>query len=117
MSVEVFECIAEELFQSEDTEESLFAHLFFQLGWNLMKCAEKCKGCKTNHIYWNADSLVFEFAKSKGYQHGKFVGPWHCYANPEKPHLCVVLVLAKYCLTYTEVLTKGAPLFEGFVTV
>ena len=78
-----------------------------------MKRAENCEGCKIDHIYWSADSLVFEFAKSKGDQDGKFVGPWHCYSNPESPHLCVVLALAKYCLTYQEVLIRGAPLFEG----
>lgn len=113
MSVETFEYIAKEMFVSDNAEESLFAHFFFLLDWNLMKRAENCAGCKINHIHWNGDALVFEFAKSKGDPDGKFTGPWHCYANPEKPYICVVLALAKYCLTYTDVLTNGAPLFEG----
>ena len=113
MSVEVFEYISKELFVSEDPEESLFGHLFFLLDWNLMKRAENCEKCKINHIYWSGDALIFEFAKSKGDQEGKFHGPWHCYANPEKPHLCLVLAMAKYCLTYSDVCSKGAPLFEG----
>ena len=113
MSVEVYEYIAKEMFESDKAEHSLFAHLFFLLDWNLMKRAENCAGCKIDHIYWNGDSLVFEFAKSKGDPDGKFVGPWHCYANPEKPHVCLVLAMAKYCLTYREVLMKNAPLFEG----
>ena len=112
-SVETFEYIAKELFVSESAELAVFAHLFFLLDWNLTKRAENCEGCKIDHIYWSADSLVFEFAKSKGDQDGKFVGPWHCYSNPESPHLCVVLALANYCLTYQEVLIRGAPLFEG----
>ena len=56
---------------------------------------------------------MFEFAESKGDPDRKFTGPWHCYVNPERPYICVVLALAKYCLTFTEVLVSGAPLFEG----
>ena len=98
---------------SDAPEESLFAHLFFILHWNLMKRAENCQMCKISHIYFHGDALVFEFAKSKGDQDGKFVGPWHCYANPQKPHVCVVLAMAKFCLAYDGVLSKNAPLFEG----
>ena len=105
-SVETFEYIAKELFVSESAELAVFAHLFFLIDWNLMKGAENCEGCKIDHIYWSADSLVFEFAKSKGDQDGKNFGPWHCYSNPESPHLCIVLALAKYCLTYQEVQTS-----------
>ena len=75
MSVETFEYIAKDLFVSESAELAVFAHLFFLLDWNLMKRAENCEGCKIDHIYWSADSLVFEFAKSKGDQDGKFIGP------------------------------------------
>ena len=93
---------------SDAPEESLFAHLFFILHWNLMKRAENCQMCKISHIYFHGDALVFEFAKSKGDQDGKFVGPWHCYANPQKPHVCVVLAMAKFCLPYDAVLAKNA---------
>ena len=113
MSVETFKYTAKEMFLSDTTEESLFAHLFSLLDWNLIKCAESCSGCKINHIHWNGDALVFEFAKSKGDPDEKITGPWHCYANPEKSYIRVVLALAKYCLAFTEVLANGAPLFEG----
>ena len=56
---------------------------------------------------------MFKFAKYKGSPDGKFTGPWHCYAKPKKPYICVVLALSKYCLAFTEVLANGAPLFEG----
>ena len=53
MSVETFEYIAKEMFLSDTAEESLFAHLFFFLDWNLIKRSEKCAGCKIIHIHWN----------------------------------------------------------------
>ena len=56
---------------------------------------------------------MFGFAKSKGDPDGKLMGPWHCITNPESPYFFVVLALAKYCLTFTEVLANGDPLFEG----
>ena len=102
MSVETFEYIVKEMFLSDTAEESLFYHLFFFLEWNLMKRAENCAGCKINHIHWNGDALVFKFAKSKGDSDGKFMGPWHYYANPEKPYICVVLALSKYCLLHAR---------------
>ena len=39
MSVETFEYIAKQMFLSDTAEESLFAHLFPLLDWNLMKRA------------------------------------------------------------------------------
>ena len=52
-SVETFEYIAKEMFLSDTAEESLFAHLFFFLDWNLIKRSENCAGCKIIHIHWN----------------------------------------------------------------
>ena len=79
-----------------------------------MKRAENCVDCKINHITVRNDSLVFQFAKSKGHQNGKeHVGPWHVYANPGEPHLCVVLSLARYLFTYPQLLKEDASLFQG----
>ena len=79
-----------------------------------MKRAENCVDCKINHITIRNDALVFQFAKSKGHQNGEeHVGPWHLYANPEHPHLCVVLSLAKYLFTYPELLKDDSSLFQG----
>ena len=79
-----------------------------------MKRAENCVDCKINHIHIRNDSLVFEFAKSKGHQNGEeHVGPWHVYANPEEPHLCLVLSLARYLFTYPQLLNENASLFQG----
>ena len=79
-----------------------------------MKRAENYVDCKMNHNTIRNDSLVFQFAKSKGHQNGEeHVGPWHLYANPEEPHICVVLSLARYLFTYPQLLKEGASLFQG----
>ena len=79
-----------------------------------MKRAENCVDCKINHISIQNDSLVFQFAKSKSHQNGEeHIGPWHLYVNPEEPHLCVVLSLARYLFTYPQLLKEDASLFQG----
>ena len=79
-----------------------------------MKRAENCVNAKIEHISFCNDSLVFEFVKSKAHQYGEdHVGPWHVYANPLEPHICPVLSFARYILTYPEVLSSKASLFQG----
>ena len=79
-----------------------------------MKRAENCVDCKITHITIRNDALVFAFAKSKGHQNGEeHVGPWHVYANPEEPHLCVVLALSRYLFTCPQLLKEDASLFQG----
>ena len=79
-----------------------------------MKRAENCVDCKITHITVKSDALTFQFAKSKGHQNGEeHVGPWHVYANPLEPHLCVVLSLARYLFTYPELFLNNTALFQG----
>ena len=78
-----------------------------------MKWAENRVDCKIMHIQVKSDSLVFEFAKSKGHQNGEeHVGPWHVYANPLEPHLCVVISLAQYLFAYPELFLNNTALFQ-----
>ena len=79
-----------------------------------MKRAENCVDCKIDHIYIENDSLVFHFAKSKGHQDGEeHVGPWHVFANPDEPWMCPFLAMARYGLSYHEVLVSHSHLFDG----
>ena len=79
-----------------------------------MKRAENCVDCKITYITIRNDALVFAFAKSKGHRNGEeYVGPRHVYANPEEPHLCVVLALSRYLFTYPQLLKEDASLFQG----
>ena len=112
MPLEVYEKVARQLFCSREKED-IFCHLFLVLDWCLMKRAENCVGAKINHISFIDDALVFEFAKSKGNQTGDEFGPWHVYANPNKPWMCPVLALSMYLFCYPDVLRGDAPLFEG----
>ena len=57
---------------------------------------------------------MFQFAESKSHQTGEsHVGPWHVYANPQKPWLCPVLSLARFLFCPPDVLQGDVPLFEG----
>ena len=98
MKQEVSEMIAEHLFKSDKQEDILY-HLIFLLDWNLMKRAENCMNAKMIHTQFKEDHLAFEFAKEKGKQHGDMHGPWHCFANPKKPHI-EDLSRARLCKVY-----------------
>ena len=53
-----------------------------------MKMAENCVDAKISDMTFKNDSLVFQFAKSKGRQNGKdHVDPWHVYVKPHRPHI------------------------------
>ena len=55
----------------------------------------------------NMHYLKCVFEKEKGKQHGDMHGPWRCFANPEKSHVCLVLALARYIFAFQEVLQAG----------
>ncbi|KAL7494346.1 hypothetical protein ACHAWT_003470 [Skeletonema menzelii] len=112
MKPEAYELIAEHLFKSGEKRD-IFNHLMLLLDWNLMKRSENCLNVKMIHIEFEEDYLKFVFEKEKGKQHGDMHGPWHCFANPEKPHICLVLAFARYIFAFPEVLQEGKPLFPG----
>ena len=79
-----------------------------------MKRAENVVDAKIDHIWVEDDSVIFQFAKSKGMQDGEdHVGPWHVYANPLKPELCPFLAMAKYLFTFPDILSSNSSLFPG----
>ena len=61
--------IAELLFKS-NTIDSIFAHCFLVLEWNLMARSDNIVHSHISHMEWLEDSLVFYFMKSKGDQEG-----------------------------------------------
>jgi len=113
MTLQLYRKICEWLFTSPDPEH-LFAHLFLVLDWNLMKRAENCQGAMISHITICEDCICFHFAKSKGHQDGEgSLGPWHLYANPFEPYTCAYLAMARYLMTFPDVLKNNSPLFPG----
>ena len=82
------------------SNEYLFAHCFFTIEWNLMARADNVVHMSVEHIEWNDDCLVFYFATTKTDPNGeKQRLPWHVSSNPLKPHICLVLAMAKYVLS------------------
>ena len=79
-----------------------------------MRRAENCVNAQIAHIYFEDDSLVFEFSKSKGHQDGEDrLGPWHAYEKPNELCIYPLLALTGYMLTYPERKYGKGPLFEG----
>ena len=82
ISLESYELLTKTLFESEEKRD-IYEHLFLVLDWRLMKRAGNCANTTVIHFHFHSDCLIFEFAKSKGYQKGENnLGPWHIYANP-----------------------------------
>ena len=96
ISLEVDELLAKTLFESVEKRD-IFAHLFLVLDFCLMKGVGNCVNSKINHIHFHSDSLIFEFAKSKGHQKGENnLGLWNVYATPSKMWSFPVLSLSRY---------------------
>lgn len=114
MSFAVYQLMARKLFESAD-QDSLFAHTFLVLEWNLMARAHSVADLDIAHIEWRQDCLLFFFGKSKGNQTGEdSERPFHVYSNPEKPEICPVLALATYVTTYPDLLrSSDGRLFPG----
>ena len=77
-----------------------------------MNRSENCVNAKIVYIYFEDDSLAFEFAKSKGHKYGEEnLGRWHIYAIPKKLCIQTVLALVIYLMTYKETLAGKWTLF------
>ena len=79
---------------------------------NLVKWAENAIGAKINHIYFENDSLVFYFVKSKDNQEANHIGLWHAHTNPLWLYICPILSLARYVFLFPEIFSSGSKLFS-----
>ena len=75
-------------------------------------------GSDGSGIWWRRLTIVWIFTfllwKIQKKQTGDASDrPWHVYSNPNSPHICPVLDLAKYLLTHPDLLQEGSPLFPG----
>ena len=113
MTFEVYQLLCE-LFMREEDPEFAFAHAFLTLEWNLMARSENVVDAHVDHIFWNNDSLVMQFARTKGDQIGKKSDQlWHVYANPDNPAVCAVLALSKYLFSFPGILSVALSSDEG----
>ncbi|RHZ20750.1 hypothetical protein DYB26_004174 [Aphanomyces astaci] len=76
-------------------------HAYLLLTWNLMGRSGSTASIHLNSLSWEEDCLGVQFRRLKTAQEG--VGPnkpRHCFANPLKPNLCVVLALGLYLVMH-----------------
>ncbi len=108
---ELYHAICHWLLQNESTE-SVFAHCFLTMTWNLMCHSKNTVKIQNAHISWIGDALAVQFAHSKTDQMGSTSG-WkhHIYANLTMPEICAVLSYAMYRQTFPSV--EGTKLFTG----
>ena len=94
----LYKIIAERLLKYSSTE-TIFAHTFLLLSWNLMCRAGNAVGICFSHMEWKEDALRIYFAHQKNDQMGERPrDPRHVYANPKSPQVCPILSLGIYLL-------------------
>jgi hypothetical protein len=95
-------------------KDSLFAHLYVVLCWNLFSRSNSIANIMYNHIEWKEDALMITVPKHKGDQEGAKAFPKHCYADPYTPEICPVLALALhiFCTSFRPDVTDPK-LFSG----
>jgi hypothetical protein len=85
--------------QCNDFNQSILAHLFLLLCWNLISRCASVSSLMFNHISWEEDAMVIVFPSHKGDKEGKHCSPKHVYANPSNPEICPILAFAIYIWT------------------
>jgi integrase len=95
-------------------KDSVFAHLYIVLCWNLFSRSNSIANIMYNHIEWKEDALMITTPKHKGDQEGSKAFPKHCYADPFTPEICPVLALALhiFCTSFRPDVTDPK-LFSG----
>lgn len=73
--------------------QSLLAHAFTVICWNLMSRSITTAPLLWNNVGWVGDCMTITYDKSKTNQEGLHVFPRHIFANPADPLVCPVLAL------------------------
>ena len=82
------------MYACSNSHESIFAHTFLVIGWNLMCRASNTLNIKYEHMLWKRDSLGIFFAHQKNDSLGeKKRDARHIYANPLNPEICSILAI------------------------
>ena len=109
-----YRMLADLLFRGSNFNVATFSWPFLLLCWCLMARSNSVANIMFQHISWEMDSLVVQFAQHKGDKEGQVRFGRHVYANPGDPKICPVLAVA--VLTFSKTY-RGAggrqQLFEG----
>jgi hypothetical protein len=85
------------LYHQDDSVDSVFAHCFLVLTWNVMSCSQNTVTVMREHMSWRYDSMKIEFANTKTDLMGKrATKEQHLYANPKAPEICPIVATATY---------------------
>ena len=78
-----------------------------------MASSNKFIMCSIDHIEWNDYSKIIK-NRSKGDQEVKNEeNTWHIYYNHFQPHVCTVILLAKYLFYNLDLQRNGSRIFIG----
>ena len=103
-------------FFEDESNESVFAHVFLILCWNLMCRAGNAVKIALNHMEWMSDALGIYFAHMKNDQMGERPrDPRHTYANPLHPEICPILSLGLYFMIFPSVFASPYSSEFGFM--
>jgi hypothetical protein len=86
----------------EGNPESIFGHYFLMTTWNCMCRSRNTVHVHLEHMGWENDAMTpIQFAHLKTDQEGKDDGyKQHLYANPDIPEICVISLIAHYCMAF-----------------
>lgn len=99
---------------SDGSKLSLFSWAFLTITWNLCCRSKNTVHIHRNHISWEGDSLIIQFAHSKTDQQGMNEAfKRHIFANNLSPTICPVLALSVYLATTPISHHQNGKLFGG----
>lgn len=93
LSLSLYKYFAKTLMKSAK-KDSIFAHTFLLITWNLMCRAGNAVSVCHSHMTWREDALGVYFSHMKNDQSGERPrDPRHIYANPLMPEICPITSL------------------------
>ncbi|KAF0704051.1 hypothetical protein AaE_015130 [Aphanomyces astaci] len=92
---------------------STMVHPFLLLCWNLIARSASVAAIRYDHLAWEGDALVVQYAFTKSDQVGKNCTPRHIFANPGNPAICPILSLAVLIFTRGAQRGRSANLVFG----
>lgn len=89
LSFKAYKLIAKKaLLESALPRQSLLAHAFTVIAWNLMLRSMTVAPLLWNNIVWSGDCMTITYETSKAFQEGLYVVPRHDYSNALDPVIC-----------------------------
>jgi hypothetical protein len=86
---------------ADGSKESVFAHCFLTLTWNLMCRSKNTVYINRRHLSWSGDAMAVNFAHTKSNMEGSDAGhKRHICANPKMPEICSVLSAGRHLAAF-----------------